>query len=95
MNSKFFRALIPREINFAVDDKGTALKIEKQKRPETPSCFFTSTSHSRCFSGTDVGRVIIQTTYNSNFCPQNPIAMKKITPFALLQILFFCRTVAL
>jgi len=42
MNSKFLRALIPSEINFAVGDKETALKIEKQKRPKTPSYFFTS-----------------------------------------------------
>ena len=86
--------MIPSEINFAVGDKETALKIEKQKHPETPY-FFTSTFHSRCFSGTDMGQVIIQHTYYSKFCPQHPVAMKEFTPFALLQVLFFGRIVAL
>jgi hypothetical protein len=59
MNSKFLRAMIPSEINFAVGDKETALKIEKQKHPETPSYIFISPSHSRSFRGTDMGRVSI------------------------------------
>lgn len=51
--------MIPSEINFAVGDKETALKIEKQKHPETPSYIFISPSHSRSFRGTDMGRVSI------------------------------------
>jgi hypothetical protein len=38
-SSKFLRAVISSEINFAVGDKETALKSEKQKLPETTSYF--------------------------------------------------------
>jgi hypothetical protein len=80
--------MISSEINFAVGVKETALKIEKLNHPETPSYYFTSTFYSRFFSGAEMGRVSIQPTYYPNFCPLHPLAMKKITPFALLQILF-------
>jgi hypothetical protein len=88
VNSKFLRALIPSEINFAVEDKETALKIEKQMHPETPSYFFTSTFHSRCFSGTDMDRVSIQRTYYSSFSPQHPITMKNLLHFHYLKFYF-------
>jgi len=69
--------------NFAVGDKETAHKIEKQKHPETSSYFFTSTFHSRCLSETDMGWVGIRSTYYSNFCPQHIIAMKNLLNFQL------------
>ena len=87
--------MIPSEINFAVEDKETALKIEKQKHPETPSYLFTSTFHFRCFSGTDLGWVSIQRTYYSSFCPQHSIAMKKFYSICVISNLFFGRIVAL
>lgn len=87
--------MIPSEINFAVGDKETALKTEKQKHPEIPSYFFTSTFHSRSFGRTEMGRVSIQPTYNPNFSTQHRNAIKKLTPFAVLKILFFGRIVAL